>query len=179
MTGWDGWMASPTQWTWISWSWWCIGKLGMLQSKGSWRVRHDWASELNWRLLMFLLPILIPACNSFSPVFLMMCWAYKLNKQGDSRQLCHTPFSVLNQLDVPYRQGSNCCFLTCIQVSQETSKLVWYSLLFKSFPQFVVIHTVKGFSIVDETGRCFSGIPLLSLWSNKCWQFHLWFLCLS
>ena len=46
--------------------------------------------------------------------------------------------------------GSNCWFLTCIQVSQETSKVVWYSHLFKNFPQFATIHTVKGFSIVDE-----------------------------
>ena len=45
----------------------------------------------------------------------------------------------------------NCCFLTHIQVSQETGKMVWYSHLFKSFPQFVMIHTIKGFSIVDET----------------------------
>ena len=47
--------------------------------------------------------------------------------------------------------GSNYCFLTCIQVSQETGKLVCYSHLVKNFPQFVVIHTVKGFSIVNET----------------------------
>ena len=46
--------------------------------------------------------------------------------------------------------GSNCCFLTCIQVSQEAGKVVWYSHLFKNFPQFVVIHTVKGFSVVNE-----------------------------
>ena len=46
--------------------------------------------------------------------------------------------------------GSNCCFLTKIQVSQETGKVVWYSHLFKNFPQFAVIHTVKGFSIVNE-----------------------------
>ena len=46
--------------------------------------------------------------------------------------------------------GSNCFFLTCIQVSQETDKMVWYSHLFKKFPQFFVIHTVKGFSIVTE-----------------------------
>ena len=39
--------------------------------------------------------------------------------------------------------GSNCCFLTCIQVSQEASKVLWYSHVFKNFPQFVVIHTVK------------------------------------
>ena len=46
--------------------------------------------------------------------------------------------------------GSNCCFLFCIQVSQETGKVVWYSHLFKNFPQIVVIHTVKGFGIVNE-----------------------------
>ena len=46
--------------------------------------------------------------------------------------------------------GSNCCFLTYIQVSQEAAKVVWYSHLFKNFPQFVVIYTVKGFSIFNE-----------------------------
>ena len=45
---------------------------------------------------------------------------------------------------------STCCFLTCIQLSYKTVKVVWYSHLFKNFPQFVVIHTVKGFSIVNE-----------------------------
>ena len=44
---------------------------------------------------------------------------------------------------------SNCCFLTCIQVSQEAGQVVWYSHFFKNFPQFVVIHTVKGFGIVN------------------------------
>ena len=48
-------------------------------------------------------------------------------------------------------QGSNYCFLTHLQVSQETGKMVWYSYFFKSFLQFVMIHTVKGFSVVDET----------------------------
>ena len=46
--------------------------------------------------------------------------------------------------------SSNCCFLTGIQISQEAGKVVWYSHLFKNF-QFVVIHTVKGFSVVNET----------------------------
>ena len=44
----------------------------------------------------------------------------------------------------------NRCFLACIQVSQETRKVVWYSHLLKNFPQSVVIHTVKGFSTVNE-----------------------------
>ena len=46
--------------------------------------------------------------------------------------------------------GSSYYFLTCIQVSQKAGKVVWYSHLLKNFPQFVVIHTVKGFSIVSK-----------------------------
>ena len=49
--GWDGWMASPTQWTWVwvnSRSWWWTGRPGLLLSMGSQRVRHDWVTELNW-----------------------------------------------------------------------------------------------------------------------------------
>ena len=46
--------------------------------------------------------------------------------------------------------SSNCCFLTCIQVSKEAGEVVWYSHLSKNLPQIVVIHTVKGFSIVNK-----------------------------
>ena len=46
--------------------------------------------------------------------------------------------------------SSNCCFLTCIQFSQEADQVVWYSHLFQNFPQFIVIHTVKGFGIVNK-----------------------------
>ena len=49
--GWDGWMALLSRWRWVwasSRSWWWTGKTGLLQSMGSQRVRHDWASELNW-----------------------------------------------------------------------------------------------------------------------------------
>ena len=46
---------------------------------------------------------------------------------------------------------SNCCFLTCIKISQEAGQVVWHSHLFKNFPHFVVIHTVKGFGIVNKT----------------------------
>ena len=51
MTGWDGWMASPTWWTWVwvnSGSWWWTGRPGSLQFMGSQRVRRNWATELNW-----------------------------------------------------------------------------------------------------------------------------------
>ena len=47
--------------------------------------------------------------------------------------------------------GSNCCFLTCIQISQAAGKVVWHSHLLKHLPQFVVIHTVKGFGIVNKS----------------------------
>ena len=46
---------------------------------------------------------------------------------------------------------SNCCFLTCIQISQKAGQVVWYSHHFKNFQQFVVIHTGKGFGIVNKT----------------------------
>ena len=49
--GWDGWMASPTQWTWVwvnSGSWWRTGKPGVLQSMWSQRVGHDWVTEMNY-----------------------------------------------------------------------------------------------------------------------------------
>ena len=69
--------------------------------------------------------------------------AYKLNKQGDNIQ---------PNLEPVHRSmsGSNYCFLTCMQVLQETSYMVWYSYLFQNFPQFIVIHRVKGFSVVNE-----------------------------
>ena len=62
------------------------------------------------------------------------------------------------ELDMEQQSGSlsssNCCSLTCIQISQEVDKVVWWSdkttSLFKTFPQFVVIHTVKGFGIVNK-----------------------------
>ena len=46
--------------------------------------------------------------------------------------------------------GTNCCFLTCMQVSQEAGQVVWYPHLFQNFPQFIVIHTVEGFGIVNK-----------------------------
>jgi len=60
--GWDGWMASSTQWTWVwvnSWSWWWTGKPGLLQSMGLQRVGHDWVTEVNWNLVCLCLSQLI------------------------------------------------------------------------------------------------------------------------
>ena len=103
--GWDSWMASPTQSTWVwvnSGSWWWTGRPGMLQFMGL-QSQNDWVTELNWtylmrlfsssvsairvvssaylRLLIFLPAILILACVSSSPVFPMIYSAYKLKKQ--------------------------------------------------------------------------------------------------
>ena len=78
----------------------------------------------------------------------MMYSAYKLNKQGDNIQPLCTPFLIWNQSVVPVQ--FNCCFLTCIQISQREGQVVRYSHLFQNFPQFVVIHTVKGFDIVNK-----------------------------
>ena len=58
-------------------------------------------------------------------------------------------FSYLEPVCCPM-SSSNCCFLTCIQVSQEAGQVVWYSHLLQNFPQFIVIHTVKSFGIVNK-----------------------------
>ena len=129
------------------------------------------------RLLIFLLAILILVCTSSSPAFCVMYSAYKLNKQGDNIQPWRTPFLIWNQSVVPCPVIT--CFLTCIQISQETDQVVWYSHLLKNFPQFVVIHTVRRFGIVNKAEvDVFSGTLLLFQWSSGCWQFVLWFLCL-
>ena len=85
--------------------------------------------------------------------------------------------------------SSNCCFLTCIQVSQESGKVVWCSYLFKNFPQFIVMHTVKGFGIVNkaeidiflelscffhdpaDVGNLISGSSAFSKTSLNIWKF--------
>ena len=84
---------------------------------------------------------------------------------------------------------SNCCFMTCIQISQEAGKVVCYSYLLKNFPQFTVIHTVKGFGIVNkaeidvflelscffhdpaDVGNLISGSSAFSKTSLNIWKF--------
>ena len=97
------------------------------------------------RLLIFLLANLIQGFALSSPAYLMMYSAYKLNKQGGNIQPWCTSFPIWNQSAVP--RLVNCCFLTCIQISQEADQVIWYSHLFQNFPQFIVIHTVKGFAL--------------------------------
>ena len=87
--------------------------------------------------------------------------------------------------------GSNCCFLTCIQITQEAGQVVWYSHVFKNFPQFVVIHTIKGFGIVNKAevdvflelscffddpvdiGNLISGSSTFSKSSLNIWKFSV------
>ena len=98
-------------------------------------------SSASLRLLIFLLAILIQTCASPSPAFRMMYSAQKLNNLGNNIQPRCTPFPVLSLYTVCSMTGFNCCFLTCMQVSRETGMVVWYSHLFKNFPQFVLIHS--------------------------------------
>ena len=97
------------------------------------------------RLLIFLPAILIPAYASSSLAFLMMYSAYKLNKQGGNMHVWSMKTYSFPSLE-PFccsMSGSNCCFLSCIQISQEAGQVVLYSHLLKNFPQFVVIHTTR------------------------------------
>ena len=96
--------------------------------------------------------------------------------------------------------SSNCCFLTCIQISQEASQVVWYSHLFQNFPQFIVIHTSQRlWHSQSSRSRCFSGTlaflmiqRMLEIWSlvplpflkpawtsGISWFTYCWSLCLE
>ena len=74
--------------------------------------------------------------------------------------------------------SSICCFLTCIQMSQEADKTVWYSRLFQNFPVCCDALSQRLWHNQWSRNRCFSGTLLLFWWSNGCWPFDLWFLCL-
>ena len=100
------------------------------------------------RLLIFLPAVLIPAYASSSPAFLMMYSAQKLNKQGDNRQPWRTPFPIWNQSIVP------CPVLTVAswliyRFFRRQGRWSGIPISFRIF-QFVVIHTVKGFGIVNK-----------------------------
>ena len=71
--GWEGWMASPTQWTWVwvdSGSWWCTGRPGVLWFMESHRIGRDWVTELNWAELLFMIWATVSSQSCF-------CWLYK------------------------------------------------------------------------------------------------------
>ena len=65
----------------------------------------------------------------------------------------------LFRISLLFMSSSNCCFLTCIQISQQEGKVIWYYHLFKNFPQFIVIHTVKEVDIFLEIS-CFFDDPM-------------------
>ena len=97
--------------------------------------------------LIFLLTILIPACDSLSLAFCMMYSAYKLNKQGNYITLTYSFPNV-----EPVRcsmSGSNCCLLTCIQILRRQVRWSGIPISWRIF-QFVVIRTVKGYGVVNE-----------------------------
>ena len=123
------------------------------------------------RLLIFLLAILIPACVSSSLAFLMMYSAYKLNKQDDNIQPWYTPFPIWNQFVVP------CPVLTVASwpaYNYSGGRSVgWYSHLLKFFPQFVVIHRVKAFVIINKAKvdvfPWFLSLPVIQ-WMLATWS---------
>ena len=77
--GWDGWMASPTRWTWVwvnSGSWWWTGRPGVLWFTESQRVAHDWATELNWTALL-IQNVILQMYQIFT-TYTCLDWLYKI-----------------------------------------------------------------------------------------------------
>ena len=124
-------------------------------------------SSSNMRLLVFLLAILIPACASFRPAFLMIYSAYKLNKQGDNIQPWITLFPIWNQPIVPFPVQTVPSW-PAYRFLRRQVRWSGISISLRIF-QFVVIHTFKGFSIVNrvhnnqklQNSSCLEWIQLL------------------
>ena len=97
--GWDGWMASPTQWTWVwvdSGSWWWTGSPGMLQFMGLQRVRHDWVTELNWT----------EPLDHSSPENLMNCMVHGVSKSQTRLSNFHFRAAAIENSMVHWCQAS-------------------------------------------------------------------------
>ena len=121
---WDGWMASPTRWTWVwvdSGSWWWTGRPGVLQFMGSQRVGHDWATELNWIELMHYLIEL-----------------YHISSQKPSGKPCSAFYFSIHSPSTEFYQSSS-------EIVLESDH--YYPLLPKTFPFINYLHLFVHFLV--------------------------------
>ena len=127
------------------------------------------------RLLIFHLSILIPACASSSPAFLMMYSTCKLNKQSDNIQPWCTPYPIWNQSVVP------CPVLTIASwpAYRVLKRQVRWSGILISLRIFHSLSwSMQSKALAESIKQMFFGTLWLFQWSIRCWQFDLWFLCL-
>ena len=171
--GWDGWMASPTQWIWVwvnSRTWWWTGRPGVLQSMRSQRVGHNWAIELNWTELN----VEVPNVSESHSVVSASLWFHGL-------------YSTWNSLGQKTGVGS----LSLLQGILLTQKSKWgllhcrrslYQLSYQESPPNVKRRS----KLLDNWGLCCSFTelpyswnwrePKLASWSfSECWQECLWY----
>ena len=97
--GWDDWIASPTQWTWVwvgSTCWWWTGRPGVLQFMGSQRVRHDWVTELNWTELCMKI---------YSPIRMETQWWARHSGNLNS---CYVQDYILEKLITLWKNPNEC-----------------------------------------------------------------------
>ena len=136
------------------------------------------------RLLVFLLEILFQLVLHPAQHFSWCTLHISLIRRVTIHRL---DILLLNLEPVCSMSTSNCCFLTCIHISQEAGQVVWYSHLLQNFPQFVLIHMVKGFALVNkadvflelscffndatDVGNLISGSSAFSKSSLNIWKF--------
>ena len=112
---------------------------------------NPWFGKISWRRKWQPTPVLLPGeSHGRKSLVGYIPWGCK---ESDTTERLHFHFHFHFPNLEPVccsMSDSNCCFLTCVQISQEAGQVVWYSHLLKNFPQFIVIHTVKGFGIVNK-----------------------------
>jgi len=139
--------------------------------------RMDWLDLLAVQGTLKSSPTQFKSINPWVLSFLYSPSLTSIHDYWKTTALTRGTFSYLASICCSM-SSSNCCFLTCIQISQEAGQVVSYSHLFQNFPVYCDPHSQRFWHSQWSRTRCFSGTLLLFRWSRGCWQFDLWFLCL-
>ena len=137
--GWDGWMASPTQWTWVwvnSGSWWWTGWPGVQRSMGSQRVRQDWATELNWIQLSSLVTVCILFGNHILSFFLFLIIFFLSIQWIHSYEGSFNNTQALSVTDLQFSSVTQWCPTLCNPMDCSKSGLPVHH----QFPEFTQTH---------------------------------------
>ena len=165
--GWDGWMASPTQWTWVwvnSRSWWWIGRPGVLWFMGSQRVGHDQLTKLNWVVHCVYVRLCVYVCVHLYP---FICWwIHRLPPYpGNCKQCCNESSECMCLFKLVF-----CGFQRYIPRSRKLSHML---VLFLSFLEIDILLSTVVPPIYIPTNSIW-GFPFFHIFVNICCFLFWW-----
>ena len=166
--GWDGWMASPTQWTWVwvnSRSWWWTGRPGVLWFTGSQRVGHDRSTKLNWVVHCMYVCLCVYVCVPH--LYSFICWWIHrlLPYPGNCKQSCNESLEFMCLFKLVF-----CGFQRYIPRSGKLSHML---VLFLSFWEIFILFSTVVAPIYIPTNSIW-GFPFFHIFVNICCFLFWW-----